>query len=59
MAGPREATNKLLEMLDEGLLDDQSVVLACLNYMSEADVADMARANGFIIEEEEEEEEDL
>lgn len=57
MAGSREVTNKLLELLEDGILSYPIVVGACLSYMSEADVADMARVNEFIGEEEEEEEE--
>jgi hypothetical protein len=48
----REITTKLIEMMDEGLLSRESVVDACLSYMSEDDVADMAHCNGFIEEEE-------
>jgi uncharacterized protein YfkK (UPF0435 family) len=44
----REITNKLLEMVDEGLLDARTLVLACLKYMSEDDVEDMAVINEFI-----------
>ena len=40
----REATNKILEMVEDGLLDRDQVIMACLKYMSEDDVADMARA---------------
>lgn len=46
----REATNKLLEMIKEGLLDRDTVILACVNYMSEDEVADMCHANEFIEE---------
>lgn len=53
----RKATNKLLEMVEEGALDSKQVMKACLGYMSEADVADMASAEGFIEDEEESEEE--
>lgn len=41
----RECTNQLLEMVDEGLLDARSVLLAALIYMSEDDVRDMCQAN--------------
>ena len=51
----RECTNQLLEMIDEGLLDARDVVLCCLKYMSEDDVADMAHINGFLDNEEDEE----
>ena len=52
----RKFTNKLLEMVEEGLLDKDQVILACVNYMSEHDVADMMHANEFLYEEEEEDE---
>lgn len=51
----RMVTNKILELIEEGLLDPQTVALCCLNYMSEADVADMANINELIPMEEEEE----
>jgi hypothetical protein len=51
----REITNKLLEMVDEGMLDARTLALACLKYMSEDDVKDMAHANEFLEEEEEDE----
>ncbi len=54
----RKVTNKLLELIEEGVLDPQMVINACLCYMSEDDVADMAHANELLEEEEEEEEED-
>jgi hypothetical protein len=54
----RKITNKLLEMLAEGLLSKDTVIIACFKYMSEDEVADMARINGFLEEEEEEEEEE-
>lgn len=54
----REYTNKLLEMVDEGLLDKDTVIMACLKYMSEADVQDMMEANEFILEDEEEDEDE-
>ena len=52
----REITNKLLEMVDDGLLDARTLALACLKCMSEDDVEDMAKANEFVAELEEEEE---
>ena len=48
----RETTEKLLEMIENGLLQADHVVLCCLIYMSEDDVADMARCNELIIMEE-------
>jgi hypothetical protein len=54
---PREMTEKLLEMIEEGLLDKDNVIMACIKYMSESDVADMMHANEFILEDEEDDEE--
>ena len=51
----REATNKILEMVEDGILDRDTVIMAALKYMSEDEVADMARANEFFDLEEEEE----
>jgi hypothetical protein len=53
----REYTNKLLEMVEEGLLDKDMVIMACMKYMSEANVKDMMEANEMIDEEEEEDDE--
>lgn len=52
----RETTNRLLEMVDEGVLDARTLALACLKYMREDDVEDMAVANEFLAYEEELEE---
>jgi len=53
----RVYTTKLLDMVDEGILDPKAVLEACLYYMSEREVEDMMRFNDFPLEEEEEEEE--
>ena len=53
----REATNRLLEMVEEGLLDRDTVIMACVKYMSEDDVADMCHANDFFDIDEDEDEE--
>ena len=50
----RKYTNMVLEMVDEGVLDKDVVIMACLKYMSENEVRDMAEANGFLPEDEEE-----
>jgi hypothetical protein len=55
----RDATNKILEMIDEGLLDARAVAQMCLKYMSEDAVADMADANEIFFEEEEDVDEDF
>lgn len=47
----RIATNKVIELVDNGLLSWETLAIACLKYMSEDDVADMARANEFFVEE--------
>jgi hypothetical protein len=54
----REYTNKLLEMVEEGILDRDNVIMACVKYMSEDDVKDMMESNEFIQDEEETEEEE-
>ena len=54
----RQATDKILEMVEQGILDRDTVIMSCLKYMSEDDVADMAHANEFFINEEEEDDED-
>ena len=47
----RTQTNKLLEMMDEGLISAQAVAEMALSYMSEDDVADMMRANDILEDE--------
>lgn len=54
----RQATNRLLEMTEEGLLDRDTVIMACVKYMSEDEVADMCHINGFFEDEAEEEDEE-
>ena len=53
MSDTRKATNRLLEMVGDDLLDKYQVILACVKYMSEDDVADMCHLNGFFDEEDE------
>jgi hypothetical protein len=52
----RRFTNKLLEMLEDGMIDKDIVIMACLKYMSEAEVQDMMEHNGFELSETEDEE---
>lgn len=52
----RKYTNQLIEMIEEGMIHKDTVILACLKYMSEDDVRDMMEANEFIIDEEEDQE---
>jgi hypothetical protein len=53
MSDVRQATDKILEMVEEGILDKDTVIMSCLKYMS-----DMAHSNEFFINEEDEDEED-
>ena len=39
----RIMTGKLIDMAENGSLSWETIAVACLNYMSEYDVADMAR----------------
>ena len=58
MNNVRQATNRVLEMVEEGILDKDTVIMSCLKYMSEDDVADMAQMNEFFINEEEDEDDE-
>jgi len=55
----REFTNKILEAVAEGLLDKDMVIMACLKYMSEQQVKDMAEANEFFMDEEDDDEDPM
>ena len=55
----RQATDRLLELVDSGALPAEDVLLAALKYMSEEQVAEMAEANGFFEEQETEVDENL
>lgn len=46
----RKYTTRLLELIDEGTVDKDVVIQACLEYMSEADVKDMMINNDFPID---------
>jgi hypothetical protein len=54
----REYTNKLIAMMDEGLISAEAVAEMALAYMSEDDVKDMCRANDLLIGEDDEEEDE-
>jgi len=58
MTDVRQATNRVLEMVEEGVLDKDTVIMSCLKYMSEDDVADMAQMNEFFYDDSEEDEDD-
>ena len=54
----RKYTNHLLAAIEDGVLDKDQVIMACVKYMSEDDVQDMVRVNDFMpwLEVDEEEE---
>jgi hypothetical protein len=47
----RTQTNRLIDMMDEGLISAQAIAEMALAYMSEDDVADMMRANDILEDE--------
>ena len=51
----REYTEQLLEMIEDGILDRDAVIMACVKYMSEDEVRDMMEANEFVPVEDEDE----
>ncbi len=54
----RKYTNQLLDMIEDGRLDRDTVIMACVKFMSEYEVQDMMEANEFIEEQFEDEEHD-
>lgn len=54
----RKYTNMLLDMVEGGLLDRDTVIMACVKFMSEDEVQDMMEANDFVEEEFEDEDEE-
>lgn len=54
----RNATIKILQMIEDGILDKDYVINACLKYMSEDDVQDMAHCNDINIDDDIEEEDE-
>lgn len=54
----QEYTNKLLEMVEEGILDKDLVIMACVKFMGENKVRDMMEANEFLLEDDEDEDEE-
>lgn len=53
----RKATNKLLQLIEDGCIDRDSIILACLKYMSEDEVTDMCRINDIVDDDDDDEEE--
>ena len=54
----RQYTNKMLAAIEEGLLDRDQVILACLKWMTDRDVQQMAEANEFLEEDKEDDDVD-
>ena len=55
----RQYTEQLLEMIEDGILDRDAVIMACVKYMSEDEVRDMMEVNEFVPVEDEEEDDDM
>ena len=55
---PRQATNFLLDLVDQGVLDARTVLQSVLCYMSEHDVKDMAECEGYISADNDDEDDD-
>jgi hypothetical protein len=55
MSDVREITNRLYDLVDEGVLSWDMIARACLSYRSESDVADMAQYNYLIDDENDDE----
>jgi len=51
---PRCHTNRLLKAIDDGLLSHETLVQACLGYMSDSDVAAMTENEELLYDEYEE-----
>ena len=47
----RQATRRVIEMAEEGILCWEQIARDCMNYMSEQDVDDMAHANDYFEQE--------
>lgn len=54
----RKATNKLIEMVDEGFIDKRDVIVMALKWMSEDDVKAMCEANEINLDTEDGEDEE-
>ena len=54
----RKVTRQLLDAIDEGIVSKDDVIRACLDYMSEADVADMCENEGLLETDQDEENEE-
>jgi len=57
MKNAREYSMKLLDLVEEGILDRDAVICAMINYLSDSDVKQMMEVNEFISEDEDENDE--
>ena len=48
MSISRKATNRLLELVNDGEMDPMMALQMCLDWMSEAEVADMMDSNDLL-----------
>jgi hypothetical protein len=55
---PREATNKILDMVDQGMLNERDLIRNLLCYLSEDEAQDFGERYGLFEDEEDEEEND-
>ena len=51
----RKATNRLIELAEDGVISWEDIARTALNWLSEDEVDEMARVNEFIPDEEDEE----
>lgn len=58
MSLARANTDRLLEAIEEGMVDRDTVIMSCVKYMSESDVADMCRINELLPEYEDHDEDE-
>ena len=54
----RVNTNRLIDMVENGLLDTETTLYALLNFLSDDEVGEFAESEDYFYEEEEDEDED-
>ena len=55
---PREYYRFLImEMIEDGILDQEQVIIAFINYMTDANIGEMMKLNGFLPDQELEDDE--
>lgn len=57
MSGARETTTRLINAIDEGMVDKDYVLNACLGALSEAEVHQMCLANDILFLEDDDDDE--